>query len=272
MKKIILFLFTILMTSSLWSQEKVQADFHKSTEANDWGFSITPYGLLASMSTDVGGESVRQSFNDLASVTNAGFQVISTLRYKKFSLTFDGTFATLGINENSTALKVDVEIKQNIFDFKLGYNVYENFEYEEVNLLRGWSIGVNAGAKYWKNDVFINSYLQFDSESFPDPIPLIDQFIKQSWWDLMVGIHMKFVVSPKFLLTVGMDVGGFGIGDSSKFSYNFTYINTFKVHKNIAINAGFRSFRYKRLDGEGTEEIQTKVGVLGPLLGVTFGI
>ena len=69
-----------------------------------------------------------------------------------------------------------------------------------------------------------------------------------------------------------MDVGGFGIGDSSKFSYNFTYINTFKVHKNIAINAGFRSFRYKRLDGEGTEEIQTKVGVLGPLLGVTFGI
>ena len=75
------------------------------------------------------------------------------------SLTFDGTFATLGPNESSTALKVDAEIKQNIFDLKLGYSIYENFEFEESNLLNGWSIGVNAGAKYWKNDILVNSYL-----------------------------------------------------------------------------------------------------------------
>ena len=88
----------------------------------------------------------------------------------------------------------------------------------------------------------------------------------------MVGMNMKFVMTPKFLLSVALNVGGFGIRNSSKFSHNFTYINTFKVHKNIAVNAGFRSFRYKRVDGEGAEELQTIVSVLGPLLGVTIGI
>ena len=76
MKKPIFFLLALLITYSSWSQEKVQADFQKSSEAKDWGFSVTPYALLAAMSTDVGGESIRQSFNDIASITNAGFQVV----------------------------------------------------------------------------------------------------------------------------------------------------------------------------------------------------
>jgi len=36
------------------------------------------------------------------------------------------------------------------------------------------------------------------------------------------------------------------------------------------INAGFRNFRYHRIDGEGTDALETTVNVLGPVLGVSF--
>ena len=50
---------------NLFGQD-AQIDYTASKK--DWGFSITPYALFASQSTDVGGEKIRQSFNDLASV------------------------------------------------------------------------------------------------------------------------------------------------------------------------------------------------------------
>ena len=77
---------------------------------------------------------------------------------------------------------------------------------------------------------------------------------------------MKFVVSPKFLVSVAYNAGGFGIGNSSKYASDFTYINSFNVHKNILVNAGFRSFGYKRVD----EDLTTRVNVPGPLLGVSL--
>ena len=41
------------------------SDFVKVNERKEWGFSISPYAWLAGQATDVGGEKIRQSFNDL---------------------------------------------------------------------------------------------------------------------------------------------------------------------------------------------------------------
>ena len=37
----------------------------------------------------------------------------------------------------------------------------------------------------------------------------------------------------------------------------------------VLVNAGFRSFMYKRTDIQDGEDLNTKVSVLGPLLGVS---
>ena len=42
----------------------------------EWGIAVTPYDLFASNSTDVAGQKIRQSFSDLASLANAGFQMV----------------------------------------------------------------------------------------------------------------------------------------------------------------------------------------------------
>ena len=278
MKKITsISLVLFISLGSLFGQE-TNGKYQEVDKMKDWGFSITPYALIASQSTDVGGRKIRQSFGDLASLTNAGFQLITTARYKRFFLTIDGTFATLGSNSSSTgdlvSYDVDLTIKQRILDFKLTYMVFDNFESNGSDIIKGWSIEIGGGGKYWSNDVDLNYKLTAHN---PLPGPgqedkVIEQSetIPQEWWDLMVGAKAKFVLNDKVKLGVGFNVGGFGIGNSSEFAYDFTYINNFRVLNWLSINAGFRNFYYSRVDGEGADEFTTKVNVLGPLLGVSF--
>ena len=77
-------------------------------------------------------------------------------------------------------------------------------------------------------------------------------------------------MSRSVLLSVAANGGGFGLGDSFKFSYDFAYLNTFKVSNLISVTAGYRTFRYTREDGVGDDLLETKVSAFGPLLGASF--
>ena len=86
----------------------------------------------------------------------------------------------------------------------------------------------------------------------------------------MLGVKARILLSRSVLLGLSLRGGGFGIGNASTYSWDFAYINTFKASNLISVTAGFRSFQYKRTDGEGDSEVETKVHVLGPLVGVSF--
>ncbi len=106
---------------------------------------------------------------------------------------------------------------------KLGYLVLSEIEKDDVeSVIRGWALEVNAGAKYRKNDVTVNCKIDIGNPpieyGFTEP---------QAWWDLMVGLKGRFILSRSVLLSVAANGGGFGLGDSSKFSYDFAYLNTF---------------------------------------------
>lgn len=242
------------------------SDFVKSNQQDNWGFTIAPYVMFASQATDVGGEKIRQSFKDLASLTNSGFQIVGTIRYKKWTSSVDGTFANLGFEENEGFLDLKLKIIQTILDLRLGYEVYKDFKFDDKQVIKGWSLEINAGTKYWRNDLGISYNLDLGNAGN------IDESIneKQRWWDLMIGVKLKFVLSKKVLLGVSASGGGFGIGNSNNFSSDFTFSNSFLVSDLLMINAGFRNFRYKRTDSTVDGELKTKVNVLGPLLGVTF--
>lgn len=263
MKTLITLLTVLLFMGPTWAQSEPENDHN---DQKKWSFAITPYAMLAAQSTDVGGTSLRQSFDDLYSLTNAGFQIILSARYKRFYASFDGTFAELGDSQDDPPLMVDLTINQNILGFKFGYVVYEDFNFEEDQVIKGWSLRFNAGTKAWINKVNVDYTLTF-AGIIVDEDTLRET---QEWWDLMLGVNTRFVISKKFELGVGLDVGGFGIGDSSKFAYDFLYSNSFKVSKLIVIHAGFRNFRYERVDGPADDELKTKVNVLGPVLGVSF--
>lgn len=267
-------LMSLISFMTLFAQE-IGKKYQKVDEMDDWGFIVTPYALLASQSTDVGGEQLRQSFGDLSSLTNAGFQVIAAARYKKYVLSFDGTFATLGSDFSSSgtllSTNIDLSIKQRILDLKLSYLIYDNFEMKNHEVIKGWSIALAGGGKYWSNNVNIDSKLTLHKPFQDDEVIENNLILPQDWWDLMVGAKTKFVLNDKVILAINLNVGGFGIANSSKFAYDFTYANNFRVLDWMSVNAGFRNFHYKRVDEEGTtDEFTTSVNVLGPFLGVSF--
>ncbi len=259
-------IFVFLLTSTISAQDDMTIEDDYENPKSDWRLIISPYAWLAGQATDVGGEKIRQSFSDLVSMTNIGFQLNTTVMYKDFLFTADGTYANLGANQGDGPLAVNLDIKQYMLDLKLGYLVYSDINYDEKNIVRGWALEVNAGAKYWKNDVVI------DYQIIIAGMPIIDRSIKepQSWWDLMIGTKARIFLSKYVLLGISGDIGGFGIGNSSKLSWDFTYVNTFKVSKLISVTAGYRSFKYNRVDGDGEDTLETTVHAFGPLLGISF--
>lgn len=260
-----LFVSLLFFTHNLCAQDSTE-NFIPDENQKDWSFFVAPYVMFASQATDVGGEKIRQSFNDLTSLTNSGFQIVGGVRYKKWTATVDGTFAHLGYDDHTELIDVDLKIIQTILDLRVGYTAYENFQFDESEVIKGWSLDVTAGTKYWRNDLGINYSIGLGDNVLAEG--RIQEI--QRWWDLMLGVRFKFVLSKKVLLGVSGSGGGFGIGKSNDFSYDFTYSNSFLVSDLIMINAGFRNFKYHRTDGEGTEKLKTTVNVLGPLLGVTF--
>ena len=255
----------ILGMNSLCGQV-TDLNFDDKKDQKDWSFSLTPYALLASQSTNVGGNRITQSFGELSSLTDTGFQLIAMVRYKRFGLTLDGTWASLGSETEQGPLVLDVRVKQKILDFRGSYLLYETFQMEDNRVIEGWSLEVLGGAKYWSND------LNVDYTVFLGQQPVLEGSVEepQSWWDPMLGVRTTISLAPKVLLSSWISFGGFGIGNSSKFAYDFTYLNAFRVSRLITINAGFRNFRYERVDGSGADELETRVNVLGPFLGVSF--
>ncbi len=265
-KRIIFIIITAFFClNSSFSQDTLTIEDDYINKADKWRFNISPYAWLASQATDVGGEKLRQSFNDLAFMTNFGFQLNTTARYKKLILSLDGTYANLGGNQSGDFLEIDLDLKQYILDMKLGYMIYSTFESnQEGAIINGWAIEANAGAKYWKNDVTLAYKI---GDRFPIEGDLNE---KQEWFDLMVGFKTRIFLSRTVLLGLSGNIGGFGIGSSSKLSYDFVYANTFKVLKYMSVTAGYRNFKYDRVDGEVENELKTTVSAYGPFLGVSF--
>jgi hypothetical protein len=236
-------------------------------EDSPWSLTLSPYALFASQATDVGGEAIRQSFNDLSSLTNSGFQMSAILGYKRWLFSFDGTWANLGASQNGNLLNLDLDIDQQILDMRLGYVVFENLETTDNDVIKSWHMGVNMGAKYWLNDVRLDYKFSALDGLIVDEGSLIE---KQEWWDFMLGIAPTFHISRTVTISAQASIGGFGIGNASKLAYDWTFLNSFKVTKPLAVHVGFRNFYYSREDGEGSAKVETNVNVIGPFLGVSL--
>lgn len=251
---IVSFLFLVANTS---------AQTKKENKDNNLAFELSPYGWLAGMATDVGGERIRQSFNDLASITNTGFQIAGLARYKKWYFHSNFTFANLQGGETLGNSSIDLNIVQLIWDNKIGYLVIDKVD-EDDGIIRGWSMETTIGAIYWSNDVTVNLKIG------DLPLPPLEIEQKQNWTDLVVGVNFNIILSKTVNLQLASNIGGFGIGNSSNIYWDIFYANTFRVSKLLSVTAGYKTFNYKREDGVGANTLETKVTTFGPLLGVSF--
>lgn len=262
-----IYLLGVVIWANLGLAQQGFKEIMADSNQKDWSLILSPYALLASQATDVGGERLRQSFNDLSSITNAGFQLDAALRYKRVLLSIDGTYANLKTNQDIGPINTKLDLTQWIVDTKLGYLIHSELDFSKTDeVIRGWSISANIGVKYWRNDVRLN----VDASQLIG-IPYVENIQQlQEWTDFMVGARAHIILNKRVLLGIQADMGGFGIGNSSDLSWDFTYVNTFEVYKRLYVTAGLRSFSYKRTDVNDGNELKTKVSVIGPLIGISL--
>ncbi len=275
--QLIFIVIAILSSSILFSQKKekkeqeegqevgtANSEFIDQSERRDWSFKVAPYAWLAGTATDVGGEKIRQSFNDLTSLTNFGFQIIAQARYKKWTLSSNLTYAELGDAFEEGPLNIDFRINQIILDTKLGYTLIDKIDFGD-DIIRGWAMEVTVGAIYWSNDINVDVDLPIDLPGFP-----INLNEKLQYTDLVFGTNFRIILSKSVLLGLSANIGGFGIGNSSDIYWDLLFVNTFKVTKLLTVTAGYKTFTDKTTSGEGPNEIKTNIKTFGPLLGVAF--
>lgn len=243
-------------------------EFIEKEKRKNWTFKLAPYAWLAGTATDVGGNKIRQSFNDLSSLTNFGFQMFAQAKYRKWSLSTNLTYAKLGDEFQESLLLIDFAVDQIILETKIGYTLIDKIDFGD-DIIRGWAMEATIGAIYWSNDLKVD--VNVDS---PIGLPGFPIFIneKQNYMDLVVGTNFRIILSKSVLLGLSANIGGFGIGNSSTMYYDLTFVNTFKVSKLLTVTAGYKTFTDKTVSGKGDDEVKTTVKTFGPLLGVAFNL
>lgn len=270
---IITFIFNL---STIFSQEKdedketgtAETEFIDKEKRKDWTFKLAPYAWLAGTATDVGSDKIRQSFNDLTSLTNFGFQMFAQAKYKKWSLSTNLTYAKLGDEVVEGPLLIDFAIDQIILDTKLGYTLIDKIDFGD-DIIRGWAMEATIGAIYWFNDVNVDVDLDSNIDLPNFPININE---KLEYVDLVVGTNFRIILSKSVLLGLSANIGGFGIGNSSTLYWDLSFVNTFKVSDLLTVTAGYKTFTDKTESGEGEDKIKTNIKTFGPLIGVSFNL
>ena len=209
---LLLVFMVLLLPNAASAQDPLELDeMADSTFQDEWGLAITPYALFAAQSTDVAGQQLRSSFNDLASITNLGFQCRLYARWRWVTFTADWTYADMKSKSDILLTNVDMKINQHIIDMKLGGKVYDSRSPAQDGGIGIWAA---AGARYWDNTI---NYTVTTRPILPGNDPTVDTGKEaQTWWDPVLGLNMHFPVTPKVGFLVRATGGGFGIGKTPR--------------------------------------------------------
>lgn len=258
----------MLAATPVPAQDALDAEKRDETDASEqWSVALTPYAWFAAQSSDVGGESLRQSFNDLASITNLGFQMRLAARWRWLLLAADFTKAEMETGTSIGRTTIDLGIDQVILDMKLGVKVHDTRTVEQDG---GMAVWVAAGGRYWDNTV---NYTITTKPILPGNLPQeTKDTTGQTWWDPVLGLAFHFPVTPKVGFALRATGGGFGVGDASDYMWDGEGVAMFRLSRRLILSAGYRVFKYSRTDGVGDEELKQTVTVSGPAIGLTIGL
>ena len=238
-----------------------------STEGPGWSLAVTPYVWLAAQSTDVGGRALRQSFTDLASITNLGFQGRVAGRVGKVILGVDYTYADQASTTAIGRTSIDMGVRQHIVDMKLGYPAYDSRSPEMDGGLALW---IAAGARYWDNDT---EFVITREPILPGgETQIVEEQATQTWWDPVLAVLAHWPVTRAVGFSARGTVGGFGLGNASSYLWDAEAAATFALGRRVLLSTGYRAFRYDRVDGEGEEEVSQNVTVAGLIFGLSIGL
>jgi hypothetical protein len=205
---------------------------------SDWHFTVSPYlwfpGVHGNIADPNGGQiPFSASAGDLLSHFRIGLMGVAEPRYKRIVMPLDIFWIRLGDNRalpNTPGQGVaNLHATEFFLSQKLGYRVIDS-ERLKIDAL--------AGFRYWhfgENLSFTTNTLNFSGS--------------QNWVDPLVGGRITGILTPKVEVTVGGDVGGWGVG--SQMDYQIFGLLGYRIKPALALQAGYRYlyFDYRRASG-----------------------
>ena len=102
------------------------------------------------------------------------------------------------------------------------------------------------------------------------PLGTIDVDGTRDWFDLFIGGRVAGDLSDRWGYWVRGDIGGFGIGSSSDFTWNLILGLNYDMGSQWDLELGWRWLDYSYDDGSGADRFEYDVLSSGPFTGITY--
>ncbi|WP_223427430.1 outer membrane protein [Tateyamaria pelophila] len=252
--------FCIAVFALMLSALSVQAQ--ETPFSGDWSNRFSLYGWVPGIKGDQtfpdGDPLIDLSSSDVLDALNGAFFGSAEFRNGRFGLIFDLAYADLGqdgaargtIIPGQDPANASVDTTLWLGTAALAYRTFEE---------DGKWVDVYGGLRYY--DVSADFTFKIPSIGFKSSLSE-----DSSWFDAIVGLRGHVPLGEKYSVTGLVDVGGFGIGDSSNLSWEAIATLDYAFTDNVTGRLGYR---YMSIDKDGDRlDLDLKLG--GPLIGVTW--
>lgn len=242
----------------------------------NWELIIAPYAWLAGVSgtawQDGKSEDFKISFEDLLDVASGGFMLYAEFRIKRWFVAFDGTWAVLQKDFPWRLGTIGFKQEQKILEFRVGYRVFgpahgqpSDCECSVCPPPAKDRLGVDVylGARYWDSETTLRIGIgpgAFEGSTEDD------------WLDPFVGARIGYQLAPRWTLGFRLDVGGFRVGEASKFTSNSFLGFNWKFSGHWSLALGYRAMVLDRVEGSGSSRSGVRTVQQGPLIGLAWSL
>lgn len=231
--------------------------------SEDWQYSVVPYLWALSLKGDVTARGEKSAvdvgFDKILENLNFAVMLLGDARKGRWGVFGDVLYAKLEDDEKDRFLKTNVDLEMAIVSFSAYHR------------LGAWALGSGAndtrpklttdlyvGGRYTDLDVNLKLKGRLDRSKKADA--------GENWLDPIVGVRTFWQLSPKWIVSVFGDIGGFGVGSdfqwqaTGQIGYHFKLAHTYDSW----VQAGYRALHQDYSKGSGSDKFEWDVTLHGP--------
>jgi opacity protein-like surface antigen len=225
-------------------------------QSNDWSYRATVYGWLSGLSSAIdtprGTVSTDLSFSDVFDDLQMAAFATFEARRGNWGYIADLNYTDLGSSRDTPVgvlfSSAEVDTKMTIVS---GYAAYR--------LVDGPSgfVDLAPGFRAYSLDLDVNIV--------GAAAPSLSYSSSENWFDAVIGLRGGVPISDRWSARGFADVGGFGIGDSSKLSWQVAGFVNYAFNERWSADVGYR---YLSIEKE-INDFDTTLELSGPVIGVS---
>lgn len=237
----------------------------QSLAQTNWEFSGSPYVWMASMDGDIeiGDRSadIDMGFTDILDVLDFSFLGHFEARKDRFGVFADLNYMKLSMDEEVVrtrgSLDVDMTVQSWVNELAGTYRLTTwpgRVEHTDSFL------DIVGGGRFWDMSITLDETLSIGGLEVDR-----ERNAHTDWIDPFVGARAQLALTEHLAVNLRGDVGGFGLGEASDFSWHAIGLLGWRFNDRVAAWGGYKALNIQR---EGNTDLD--VTMHGPIVGLSL--